>query len=1297
MTKAAPDTAPELADMTPADAAAEYVVTAPAVPPARAIRPPLVRVGLPYGSLGALFVMARQLSAPVMISMGSMFRDGKFTPIGRAADFTDAAVDSGGFTAMMQGGYRWTVSEHVDFIVTCRGDGARRFPWAWWAAMDYCCEPEIASNRAEVERRMRLTVETFGETLDYLNDWRQEGVNGVPNPVPTLQGRTADDYVRCACEMAAVIDAHDPCTCPFTDDGGENCPAEWHREHAGLPELVGIGSVCRRPVHGPEGILTILAALDPVLPAHVRLHLFGVKGATLGHIAPYLHRIASIDSMAWDFAARESAKKMGVPYSVEHRAAEMATWYGKQQARIRVLTQPQASPPMREATEAPPDEYDVALDQRAGRFRDWILYYAARPVVARAVLPDLDFPRAARLMNAPGIWRVLRQLVAPEGGMPRADVPQGPMTPWTLMQMWASGPMGPILLLGVRTPDGWIYTERSAISMGAISPAESGGWEPMPADERANILAAPGNGKWAARAKHIRAVESNAEKLIREGRNVLRGFYPPAKGQKRPSLNALAEALIVAHIDGLDLTSDLADLTDYERKNLPETLRDVEVIHAWAADADANPDAWAEAGAVLADRIEGHEPAPVEADDPDLLAPVEAPASPAEAPSPTSYADAGDLLPGARKHLWKPGERITAADLPEIERQPAGTISKYLTKAYVFGPFPWEEEQDAGSTPAAAVLKDRIWRTIAKGPGEHPESRRLYVKAADWLKGKFADLRTAAEVADFLEEWKVAVVDSSQVLGPMTLPEILDRLGLKFGHDGSAGTGYYDRGGVTYTFEALPPDVEARVSELNRSRYQPGSDNRAISNELAELRAPYKVVITGRDLRNAGFGPVIAYSQMKGANGERLMRLTAEREEYKRYLNDVSNRDNPRGYLFALAGFDTATDLRDARKSQLVQLVHGGGSSGFSTTVLHAARDATWESLLKDSGTRIKVPLWRRATTDQRREGPDTKRPPTLLGEELIRAFRFRGDQFGEWVTQDERGKHRALAWDAFADLARITGLPWEEIGACGRLGIAFGARGHGKASAHYEAINGVTNTYFPVINLTNTRGDGSLAHEWGHFFDHHMSPDPTRIVRGKDGPTCPYISGGRAWSAKAAEGVTPEVTWAMQGVLDAMRKPRPEDVPAMRAERDEAIRNAQAETARLNREYREKKLTRAEYEKAFEEAKTILKYAPEVKLTRYANDAEALGEYWARPTEMFARAFESFCEDELHRRGEVNTYLVYGTRETYDHKVVRGGVIVGGLEPYPQGAERERINEAIRKLLAAIRRNEVLCRGEGT
>ncbi len=226
-----------------------------------------------------------------------------------------ASMDSAGFTAMRQGGYRWSVEEYVDMIsglaaYAPHGD-CLPFPLHWWSAMDFCCEPEIAGNRAEVERRIDATITTYDDTIAYVDWWRDEGDTWTPDPMPVLQGRNPADYLRCAAGIA------------------------FNREFRGrepLPDLVGIGSVCRRNLHGPDGLIAVLSELHAALPAHVRLHLFGVKGAVLADLADFGERVASVDSMAWDFAARQEARKAGIACDVKHRARVMRAWYARQLA-----------------------------------------------------------------------------------------------------------------------------------------------------------------------------------------------------------------------------------------------------------------------------------------------------------------------------------------------------------------------------------------------------------------------------------------------------------------------------------------------------------------------------------------------------------------------------------------------------------------------------------------------------------------------------------------------------------------------------------------------------------------------------------------------------------------------------------------------------------------------------------------------------------------------------------------------------------------------------------------------------
>lgn len=99
----------------------------------------------------------------------------------------------------------------------------------------------------------------------------------------------------------------------------------------------------------------------------------------------------------------------------------------------------------------------------------------------------------------------------------------------------------------------------------------------------------------------------------------------------------------------------------------------------------------------------------------------------------------------------------------------------------------------------------------------------------------------------------------------------------------------------------------------------------------------------------------------------------------------------------------------------------------------------------------------------------------------MLDKLKMRGVQWGNYVTDDERQHHLKMASESMADLVDVLGLQDEDASLGGQLGMAIGARGTGTALAHYEPGS-------KVINLTRAGGVGSLAHEWGHFFDHHVA-----------------------------------------------------------------------------------------------------------------------------------------------------------------------------------------------------------------
>lgn len=108
------------------------------------------------------------------------------------------------------------------------------------------------------------------------------------------------------------------------------------------------------------------------------------------------------------------------------------------------------------------------------------------------------------------------------------------------------------------------------------------------------------------------------------------------------------------------------------------------------------------------------------------------------------------------------------------------------------------------------------------------------------------------------------------------------------------------------------------------------------------------------------------------------------------------------------------------------------------------------------------------------RQGPDYRNGESVSLEHFMDTFKFRGIEFGNWVTQLERQGFLDATYDALMDLVSMFGLPPTFASLGGTLGIAFGSRGKGSdgAAAHFELGQW-------LIHLTKTKGIGSICHEF--------------------------------------------------------------------------------------------------------------------------------------------------------------------------------------------------------------------------
>ena len=276
-----------------------------------------------------------------------------------------------------------------------------------------------------------------------------------------------------------------------------------------------------------------------------------------------------------------------------------------------------------------------------------------------------------------------------------------------------------------------------------------------------------------------------------------------------------------------------------------------------------------------------------------------------------------------------------------------------------------------------------------------------------------------------------------------------------------------------------------------------------------------------------------------------------------------------------------------------------------------------------------------RGAENRPRAGKDHRKGRDVTPNEFQQTFGFRGGEFGKWVEQGKGDKERQAllnsAFDALMDLSDMLHIPPRAISLNGTLGIAFGSRGSGWASAHFEPSN-------LVINLTKTRGAGALAHEWFHALDNYFS----RLRR--DGEEAKFTGDKDKYRNDNYITHQPE---ALMVRKDRSRHYSPMTASALKA-RHAARQQKESRTGwppadayapeNWERDPSIKTDVRPEVEVRFADLVKALNDSPMTQRSRRL-DKGSRG-YWGSTLERAARAFENFVQARMQEQGYHNDFL---------------------------------------------------------
>lgn len=323
-----------------------------------------------------------------------------------------------------------------------------------------------------------------------------------------------------------------------------------------------------------------------------------------------------------------------------------------------------------------------------------------------------------------------------------------------------------------------------------------------------------------------------------------------------------------------------------------------------------------------------------------------------------------------------------------------------------------------------------------------------------------------------------------------------------------------------------------------------------------------------------------------------------------------------------------------------------------------------------------------------------------VKAETLTTDYGFKSVQLGNYMDDESSYEHIQQTIGALDSMTKALGIDFAQVIAKRGLSIAYGARGGGKALAHYEPSAN-------IINMTKKRGDGSFGHEFMHFLDF-----TTKTSKGGRVSSL-YVAGHRYYTSDSAGRELMKAL--LSGGYDTTKVFSPNDKSL-----DEVMYFYSDSTAKefninkgdvasfILKEYAKdpnltgKRVTidSSNGELAFNNygGATLVKIDGQLlanltgkdingtvkadKSVFYELSKKNLGggkdSYWTKKEELLARAFEAYLYDKLEVTGNKNAYAVRDNVAQTDTGFLAWA--------YPQGDERVAINKLFDNLFTELR-----------
>lgn len=654
------------------------------------------------------------------------------------------------------------------------------------------------------------------------------------------------------------------------------------------------------------------------------------------------------------------------------------------------------------------------------------------------------------------------------------------------------------------------------------------------------------------------------------------------------------------------------------------------------------------------------------------------------------------------------GVRHTTVNWDALEDNPRAA-AKAVVKEAVLAEVDWDALEKKKVEPGAAFLMQKMLAAVAPTAEDSPEKRRDYVYGCNMLQDRMAKCKTVKDVVDEIdkirEEMTGFTLDAAQAKEYKKLTAAKVKARDEYSRLEKESR---DSHNVYYHAEGRLSGLKWEQDKRTRRGWKPDAELQGRIDALS------KEVEAGRK----------AHTEWQEKNGKKHAQAEgAWRDSWKavdEFENVVRAKNliqHPltKGFRSLGGKFYALVNYRSTRT--------GSDAFGKHVATAKAGRIKDYSFAREEKKARAASKESQRfqfAVADQvERIGGRPLASADYGTDDLKKQFRLANVQSGNWVLKDVNSakSHVEQCALAFQDLADITGIPEKDISLNGRLSMAFGARGHGLsgAAAHYEPVH-------RVINLTKMKGGGSLAHEWLHSVDDIVGEIEAGKRAGREtyatSETEPKTEVQKAFAnlvevmtagdhtVKTTKTITESEAEHWKKVMERNKRTGFYGASGLKAIHDAPDISAAIESlhkmftagrfgaigqdgkagAKASRNYENHKQAAVAWH-----AGTSATYdVPGFRGSKYLVEAQKLSAvhgagYFDSRKEMAARAFAAYMEDKLEEAKRRNTYLTaHANNEHPAYKMF-------GWKPYPEGAERKKINKVFDALFKVLKKEKTL------